>query len=163
MELKAKDLMNQDVICAREDMTIVQFVQLLQTHQIRGAPVIDADRTLIGVVSITDVILKDEVFGESLAIESDYHAHSEIRGFEGWEEFGVDELDDLWVRDIMSPVVKTVQSSASLEEVAEIMYSHHIHRVIIVDDGYLAGIVTTMDILKAVMERKSRRSATNYE
>jgi CBS domain-containing protein len=34
------------------------------------------------------------------------------------------------------------------------MYSHRIHRVIIVDGDRLAGIVSTMDVLKAVMEKR---------
>jgi CBS domain-containing protein len=42
----------------------------------------------------------------------------------------------------------------SSAELAGIMYSHRIHRVIIVKGDRLSGIVSTTDILKAVIEKK---------
>lgn len=68
-------------------------------------------------------------------------------------------LADGTVSDVMtrSPVV-TVAPTAPVREVAEFMRERGIHRVLVTDGPKLLGIITTMDIARAVAEG---RLATN--
>lgn len=154
MGICAKDIMTSDVICAREDMTVQQLAHLLKEHRITGAPVVDETGALVGVVSMTDIILKDEIFGEEPVLDSDYHTQIEIQDDALWNDFAPDDLEDRRVGDIMSPEAITAQQDAPIEELAGMMCSHRIHRVIILKGDRLSGIVSTTDILKAVMDRK---------
>ncbi len=45
-------------------------------------------------------------------------------------------------------------STAPVKEAAKQMVKHSIHRVLVIDDGALAGIVTTSDIVRAVAQGK---------
>lgn len=154
MQVCAKDIMTTDVVCAREDMTAQQLVHLLREHDVTGVPVIDATGTLMGVVSMTDIILQDDIFGEGPVLESDYYSQVDIKGSNIGNDFALEDLEDLRVTEIMSPDVIGASSDTPIEELAGMMYSHRIHRTIIVENGRVAGIVSTMDILKAVMDRR---------
>ena len=59
---------------------------------------------------------------------------------------------DVPVRNIMTPREKlvTVREGASLEEAKELMHTHRLERVLVIDDAYeLRGLVTVKDIQKA--------------
>ena len=154
MGVCAKDIMTSDVICAREDMTARQLVLLLQKEDVTGVPVLDENGVLSGVVSMTDIILHDELFGEGPVLESDYHKQIDVRGWYQAESIDLEDLGEHHVRDIMSPEAITVFPDAPIQDLAAIMHSHGIHRVIVVNEGRVVGIVSTMDILRVVMERK---------
>lgn len=58
-------------------------------------------------------------------------------------------MDELTVSDIMTPVTFSVAGSASARELAEFLVRGRIHRAVVVEDGRLQGIVSTMDVLRA--------------
>ncbi len=153
MEVRAADIMQRDVVCVQKDTSMADLVELLRDHRISGVPVVDEGGVLVGVVSATDVLLGDLVLGQGPMMESDYHTHPEVHS-EDWEDLEIEPEDDRRVRDIMSTSVITAEPSTPIAELAQLMYTHRIHRLIILDRGLLAGIVTTTDILKAVMEGK---------
>ena len=154
MPLRAKDIMNVDVVVARDAMSVHQLAILLETNQVSGVPVLGVDDKLVGVVSTSDILLTDEAFSEGVVLDSDYHSQLTTEGAWDLDDFDAEKQADIMVRDIMSPAIITAQSTAPIAELAEIMYSKHIHRVVILEDGRLVGIVSTLDILKAVMEGK---------
>jgi len=152
MPVYAKDIMTTDVVCAREDMSAQQLVHLLREHDITGVPVLDATGSLVGVVSMTDIILQDEIFGEGPVMESAYHKQVDMSGSFLGEDFTIEDLADLQIREIMSPDVIQTSPDTPIGELAGVMFSHRIHRVVVVEHGRVAGMVSTMDILKAVMD-----------
>ena len=89
---------------------------------------------------------------DDVVLDSDYHSQLATEGAWDLDDFDAEKQADVMVRDIMSKAVITASSTTPIAELAEIMYSRHIHRIVIVDEGRLAGIVSTLDILKAVME-----------
>lgn len=147
----ARDIMNEDVVSARDDMTIQQLILLLKSNRITGVPVLDETGALVGVVSESDILLRDAAFGDAVGMDSDFHTHLAADASDDLD--GLD-LGDALIRDIMSKTAITAESDAPIAELAEIMVTNRIHRVIIVRGGILEGIVSTMDILKAVMEGK---------
>ena len=155
MALAAKDIMNADVVCARDTMTLRQLLMLLQTNAITGVPVLDDGDGLVGVVSASDILMMDDAFGDGPAAEfSDFHTHFGPHMLEELEHVDLKSQGDLLVRDIMSKSVIKATVTTPLSELAGIMYNNHIHRVIIVDEGQVTGVVGTMDILRAVMDEK---------
>lgn len=154
MSVTAKHIMTSEIIPAHEKMTVLALTQLFQKHDISGAPVVDDAGHLVGVVSTTDVLLHSDVFGESPVVESEYHKQHDDAAFETLsEDFVPEDVVNLQVRDIMSTNVLSVSVDTPIEEVAKMMYTDRIHRLLVLEDSRLVGILSTMDVLRAVMER----------
>ncbi len=60
---------------------------------------------------------------------------------------------------IMKKQIKTISPDASIKEAAEIFFSMRIHRLPVVDDGKLVGIITPTDLLKIVKDMKTNLTA----
>lgn len=152
MALCAKDVMTGQVIAAREDMPVAEFVALLKKHGISGTPVLDGDDHLVGVVSATDVLLHCQVFEDDWQMDSDFHTH--VGGESGLiaEDFDDADVRDMKVGDIMSIEAITAQMDLPIRELAGLMCEENIRRVIILQGTKLAGIVSMTDILRAIVD-----------
>jgi predicted transcriptional regulator len=149
-----KDLMNPDIMTVADEMTTDALARYLIEREISGAPVVDSQGRLIGVVSMTDI-------GRNMADPSDV---------ESWRSSGFyrdiaadftledsaeryDEEPTVTVRDVMTPVVHQVPATASVTEAARIMVDQHIHRLVVTEGKEPVGIITSMDVLKMVAEQ----------
>ncbi len=54
-KIKVADIMTRDVITVHRDLTIEEAADLMLTHKISGAPVVDDDRRLCGVITQADL------------------------------------------------------------------------------------------------------------
>ena len=101
-----RDLMNPDIMTVADDMTTDELARYLIEREISGAPVVDSQGHLIGVVSMTDI-------GRNMAEPSDDES-SRSSGF--YRDIAADlTLEDLGqryveeravtVRDVMTPVI----------------------------------------------------------
>jgi CBS domain-containing protein len=50
--------------------------------------------------------------------------------------------------------LRTVTPATPVEKAAELLAVERMHRIPVVDDGHLVGIVSTMDVVRAVADRK---------
>jgi len=149
-ELRAKDVMTSDVVVVTVSTTINALCKILAEHDITGVPVVDESGRIVGVVSETDVLLSQ------VASRVGNTAHADVYDLFGPSyEFGWEEprspRQARWVEDIMSRKVITAPEDTPVPELCSIMTSHGIHRIPIVRDGMLVGIVTTLDLLKALI------------
>ena len=146
-----KELMNPDVMTVADDMTTDALARYLAEREISGAPVVDNQGHVIGMVSLTDI-------GRNLA-ESDDVASSRGGGFE--RDLATDlTLEDLGqryveerastVRDVMTPLVHHVPATASAAEAARLMIDQHVHRLVVTEGKEPVGIITSIDLLRVV-------------
>ena len=49
-DLKAKDIMNTEVLSVRDDMTVQELADFLTEREILGAPVVDSEGEVVGVL-----------------------------------------------------------------------------------------------------------------
>lgn len=145
----AMDIMRTDLITARPDMTCEELQELLVINRIGGVPVVDEDEALVGVISMWDILSS----GMNLAYTPDYFEAMRLDGLLEPKGFHLEMLSAGNVEDYMTRGVITAYPHSRIEELAEMMYTNHIHRVIIVkpQDNTVAGIVTTFDLLKVLM------------
>ena len=66
----------------------------------------------------------------------------------------VDILDEHTIEEIMSRPLISLSPHDDVLSAADLMRQKSIHRVLVVDQGELVGIVTTLDIVKAVADHK---------
>ncbi len=150
---KVKDLMNADIMTVTDEMTTDELARYLTEREISGAPVVDSQGHLIGVVSMTDI-------GRNLAEPSDL-IPSRDSSFQRDDASDL-TLDDLGqryveeravtVRDVMTPVVHQVPVTASVAQAARIMVEQHIHRLVVTQGKEPVGIITSMDLLKMLTD-----------
>ena len=61
-----------------------------------------------------------------------------------------DRLQQVTAADVMAPGAATVQATAAVREVAEVMHKGRIHRVWVTERGAIAGVISTFDLLPLV-------------
>jgi CBS domain-containing protein len=138
--LKVKDLMTRDLLTVAPNTTIREAAELLATEHVSGAPVVHAG-TPLGMISARDLL---EFIA---ALPADPEAVS------GGMDHGI--LDDHTVDEAMTRgPLTTIGPDAPASRAAEVMQAEQIHRLPVVDDGKLVGIITTTDLVKAVADRK---------
>lgn len=155
--LTAKQVMNPNVISVPADWTIEELSQFLIDRAITGAPVKNEHGSLIGVVSLTDIVRFNNASEIDLKKEGphDYYQHGWEDRFasEDWAALRVTARPQTLVRDIMTSMIFKVDENTSLKEVADTMIDGRVHRLFVTRDGKVVGIVTTMDMLKAIRDQ----------
>lgn len=150
--LTARDVMNPEVLGLRVGMTVREAAGFLTDNQITGAPVLDDDGHLVGVVSLTDLaeneVERPDIMGG--------RAELDVRGWD--QRVDSDDLrplhmesDDVLVRDIMTPTVYTVPDDTPVPEIARAMIAGRIHRLLVTRKRRVVGIVTPLDLLKLLI------------
>jgi len=150
-------------------MTLADLERFLTEEGLGGAPVIEGER-LRGVVTRSDIVKQISV-GRVLADEA-LDFYRDFTGIGGpvpgdelpdeaeREALGVAErLRDEHVRDAMSEHVIAVAPDADVAVAARQMVEHSVHRVLVVDDGRLVGLVTTLDLVRLIADGQARLPA----
>ena len=145
----AKDIMTSSVITVNPDTTIKEFVQLLGENRINGAPVIDADSRLVGIVTEADIV--DQC--KKLHIPSFFNFLDGIIFLEDPSilEKEIKKMAGTTVQDIFTKDVKTIIPDTPVQDIATIMAEDHIQTLPVMDGDRLAGIVGRWDVVKAMV------------
>ena len=148
-KIKACDIMVDTVIFLKPEMTLTEAWQVLMEHRISGAPVVNRNKELLGVLSQTDLAREAFVSGFN-----DFPRNSFYWGapFLSNEEWGLlpDKMNTLLVDEVMTsdPICADVEDD--IARVATLMRSNHIHRIIVMDGKRVAGIISSIDMLKLI-------------
>jgi CBS domain-containing protein len=146
-DLSAADIMTHAVHSIRSDMDLREAMLELDERGISGAPVVDERGTLVGVVSQTDIVIYYLGRDDELTHEGDYYHRASLSG-ETVKGFQVLDTNVPRVTEVMSPVTVTAPPETSLRELAKLMVSREIHRVIITQGGDVVGVVSALDLLR---------------
>ena len=130
--LTARDVMTSEMITVTPATPLSEFARICAEDNISGAPVTRVDGSLVGIVSKTDLIQR---------LLEDHPKHGTVKEFPIWSE------DLRQVGDIMQEDVLTVAPDTPLAEMAERMARDRFHRVLVMENDKLAGIVTSIDLL----------------
>ena len=142
----AKDIMRKKVVAVESWLTLPELSKLFLEKGISGAPVVDEVGAILGVVSQTDLVRTRR---EGAAGVPSYHREFDDSARAAGLHF--EEMDQTRVEQIMTPGAISLDEMTPVEKVAKVMIDSHIHRVIITRGDKLAGIVTTMDMMHALI------------
>jgi CBS domain-containing protein len=157
----AGEIMSRDVICVRSDADLRDLAKLFLERGITGAPVVDAEGNLEGVISQTDLLYYGLTRDDELVMDSHFYQAVRVEGGHLPMGFQVKDLNTGRVCDVMTPVVHSVTERASVESVSRMMMRKRIHRVIVRRGRKVAGIISALDILRSVGKKpkKQKKSA----
>ncbi len=159
MSYKASDVMVRDVICVRRDMDLRDLAKLFLDRGITGAPVVDREQNLVGVISQRDLLFYNLTRDDELVLDSDFYHRVKVEGQHLPGGFQIEDTNTGSVADVMTPVVHAVSENASLDSIARMMTRKHIHRVIVRRGRKVAGIISALDILKVYGRDAASRPA----
>jgi len=143
---RAGDIMSREPVCVDPAAGVAELTRLFSEHEISGAPVVDAQGRLIGVVSRTDIMRRTLQRTRAGAPAYFFEWLDEQAGEP--EEFEPDAEPQ--VQDCMTEGAVTARPDDSLAAVARRMSEAHVHRVIVVDEENIpVGVVTSLDMLGA--------------
>jgi len=151
VELRALDVMSDATTLLQAGMNADEAGQVFKVNRITGAPVIDEEGQVVGVLSVTDLLAYET--GVDIGSKHSarlYHMSDLIRTIEPNEKLEVRSLKDAKIEELMTRNFVHAMSHTSLAAVASLMLERKVRRVLIIDGGRLMGIVTHTDVLKAV-------------
>lgn len=115
-------VMSRDLIVVEPDDSVECAARLLAHHNLGALPVCGIDGKLKGMVTDRDITIR--------AVAADVGKHATVR-------------------QVMSKSIVTVEAHAPVEEAAELMSSHKIRRLPVVNDGRVIGMISLGDIAKS--------------
>ena len=122
--MNVQDLMWAHVITAESGSLASHAGIRMTVNKISGLPVVDSEKTLMGIVTEFDL----------------------IRALRADRDLAVTSVDELMTRDVIS-----VEANTTIDEVMEILERERILRVPVVSDGRLVGVVSRSDVLEAAL------------
>jgi CBS domain-containing protein len=148
MSISAADIMASPVITVTRHTNMAEVASLLASKHLSAVPVCDPDSKLVGIVSESDIL---KPFRESVRTRRDWWLGVIAEGEELPQDF-LDYIrqDTRTAGDVMVRHVLTVEESATLPQIADLMITHAIKRVPVLRDGKLVGIVSRADMVAAI-------------
>lgn len=135
--VRLHDIMTLDVLTVSPETTLRDAAGLLADEYVSGAPVVAGSRVVGGAYFV------------DLWDDAGAGVRARMASTEG-PEWNV--LEQHTVAELMTRTVTALGREASVREAAELMLKAHVHRILVMDDAKLVGLVTTTDVLKAVSQ-----------
>ena len=146
--LTVGDIMTSDVFAVAPDTDLETAARLLVERRISGVPVVDAAGKAVGVVSLVDLADPDKNKGG----EEGYPIFYKIS--DGWAQ----ELGNAVspghgrVEQVMTHGVVAVEVVTSIPDATAKLLSIGVHRLLVLANGTLVGIISSIDLLRAYHE-----------
>jgi len=128
MPIAVRDFMTRSPVTLRPDMQVLDAVHELVSHRISGAPVIDDQGELVGMLSEKDCL--------KLTLRAGYYGSTAGR-----------------VAQFMSPEVVTIDASLNIVDLAQRFLNEPYRRYPVLEGSRLVGIISRRDVLRALLER----------
>ncbi|MDH3305698.1 MAG: CBS domain-containing protein [Gammaproteobacteria bacterium] len=120
-----KDYMARTLVTFKPETDVLDAVHTLVQHRIAGAPVVDDEGSLLGMLSEFDCM--------KVALNAGYHG--------------------IWggpVRDFMSDGVETVDADMSIVDLAQVFIDKKFRRFPVMQGTRLVGQISRRDVLRAL-------------
>ena len=143
----AGEIMKRDVITVTPEMTVEELGRLFMEKNIGGAPVVDAEGRLYGIVTENDLVSRDKrfhiptllrLFDAYIALEPPSRIEKEIK-----------KMSARTVGEICTRKVLTVREDTPLEDVATIMAENRVNLVPVTKDARLIGVIGRHEVIRA--------------
>ena len=144
-----QDIMSKEVVSLTTDMLLGDAAKILAEHSFDGAPVIDGDGKLVGILTEYDLISK----GSAIHLPTFQFILQNLQIFKkdrSHFEKEIKDLSDLKVKDVMNSDPLTLSDAASYEDAVRAFQEHHrVNPIPVIDENRkVVGVVSRFDVLK---------------
>jgi CBS domain-containing protein len=128
-----KDIMSTNLKTLNPEDTIGYALELFSEYAITGAPVVDSENNVVGLLSQTDII---RLMYEKKLFDSDE------------DIVNINEFQKIRVKDFMIKNVFFINQDEKLTDASKLMAEKHVHRLLVQDKRKkLVGIITMEDLI----------------
>ena len=124
--LRAKDFMTKDVITLKKETSIEKAAELLLKNKISGAPVVEDDMTLVGIITEKDIL-------RLFYVGKDHKSKT--------------------VSDFMTRHPIHYHQEESLKRVCDFMMTSPFRRIPVTSKGKVIGIISRPDVIRYILQR----------
>lgn len=146
--IKAKEIMTTDVITLSAETDIAQAAKVLLDNGINGAPVVDDEGRLIGILCQSDLVVQQKrlpmptvftLLDGYVSLTSTKQMERQIR-----------KISALTVAEAMTPNPVSVSPETQLDTIAGLMVDSNFHTLPVVEQDRLVGIIGKEDVLRTL-------------
>jgi CBS domain-containing protein len=123
-------IMVRDVITVAPTDSLQKVKELLINNRIHHVPVVEGDRTLVGIITTYDLFKLNVNHGD---------------------------YPNTRVANVMTKVLATLETNDKVGTAAEVFMEHLFHALPVVENGKLVGIVTSFDVLRYEYEKEYQK------
>ena len=120
-KLRAENVMTCGLHTLYPEYPLLKGMDIIVNHHITGIPIVNHQWDLVGILTEKDILMG----------------------------IGCPDVISATVADYMTKNVITAERTTSLYDICDCLIQHDFHRIPIVDDNKLVGIISRSDILKA--------------
>ena len=148
--LTAQDIMTSTVITVAEDANVRELAALFLSNNISGAPVVNGQGTVVGVVTESDLIFQNKkvhlptavaILDAFLFLESPGKTEKELK------KIAASRVGDICSRELISVTPET-----GLDELATLMAEKKVHTLPVMQGDTLVGIIGKSDIIRTIAQ-----------
>ncbi|MEG2430183.1 MAG: CBS domain-containing protein [Acinetobacter sp.] len=143
--MKACEIMTLHPVTVTEETPVREIVERLLQLRISGMPVINEKGEMTGMVTEGDLLRRKELGTE---VKRPHWLAVMLSTGKLAREYTHSHAS--FAKEIMTPDPVSVAPDLDIENVVELMEKHHIKRVPVVQEGKLLGIITRVDIIRAL-------------
>lgn len=155
--LKAKDIMNTNVLTVSPETTIEDLGRFFIKNGVSGAPVLDDNNKIFGIVTENDLIRQNKRLHIPTMLRL-FDAIIPLEGFRSVED-EIKRMSATRVSEICTKKVITVAPDAPLQDIATIMSEKGIHLLPVVSSEKLVGIISKIDIIKGIVSETDKQQS----
>jgi CBS domain-containing protein len=182
--LRLSDIMTRDVVTFDPQMTLREAMEILTARHLSGAPVVSgrkvvgvlsagdlltfaaapapeveersAEPTLAEEWNESDEWDDDEGSQSASFFTDMWNNHTEAADdvIDRRGDISSDVLSNHLVEEAMTKKIRWLSPTAEVASAADMMRQYGVHRILVVSRGRLVGLVSAMDIAKAVADRR---------
>lgn len=163
MTVLASEIMTPSIKAVPQSWTMDRLARFLTDNEITGSPVTDESGEIVGIATLKDITefrwnaSRSDADKQLTAEEQQEARRLRMMLF---EEMGKVPVE---VRDIMTPIVLSVDETTPVRDIANIMMNEHLHRIFVTRDSKITGIVTTYDMLKIVSDKELTQRCARHD
>jgi predicted transcriptional regulator len=148
--LTAQDIMTSKVITVAEDANVRELAALFLSNNISGAPVVNGQGKVIGVVTESDLIFQNKkvhlptavaILDAFLFLETPGKTEKELK------KIAASRVGDICSRELISVTPET-----GLDELATLMAEKKVHTLPVMAGDTLVGIIGKSDIIRTIAQ-----------
>lgn len=144
--MKVRDLMESQIISIPETATYEEAARVLSQNKINGVLVLNESGKIIGIVSDKDLFRILYPFSTSFFENPELYLDLESR------EHKIEDVRQKPVSVFMTKNVHSIEPDVPIMRAGAIMLAKHVHRLPVIENGNLIGIITRSQIYGALLD-----------
>lgn len=143
--MRVSEVMTKPALSVRPEDLLADVIPLMVRNKISGLPVLDANGTVVGILSEGDLLRrvelgtggkKESFWSKLFMLVDDADRYRHVNGRR--------------VRDVMTEKAVTIVATDTLADAARLMHTFHVKRLPVLEEGQLIGMLTRADFVKAL-------------